>query len=56
MNDFQGIESGKGLLKDNYPSAAHEALKRRSVKQKARIIGLDEEDFDDLKELDENKD
>lgn len=32
MNQFQGILSGGAELKDTYPSAAYEALKKRKAK------------------------
>lgn len=32
MNNFQGLMSGKGEMKDTYPSAAYDALKKRKLK------------------------
>ncbi len=55
MNEFQGIESGQVILKDNYPSAASEALKRRSVRKKEKTSGLDENDLEELRKLEEDK-
>lgn len=37
MNNFQSIESGKGELMDNYPSAAYEALKKRKSNLRAGL-------------------
>lgn len=46
MNTPQTIETGKGMLQDNY-GPAYEALKKRLLNNKAKKIGLDEQDADD---------
>ena len=46
MNEPQSIDSGKGMLMNNYPSAAQEALKRKLLREKQKHIGLDAEDLE----------
>lgn len=48
MNDFQSMESGKGELKDAYPSALDAALKKKRGKL-YETSGLGENDSDQEK-------
>lgn len=49
MNQFQSIQSGKGILKDNYKrgkrmdTPIYEALKRRNQKRKEKYITGDDD-------------
>lgn len=48
MNQFDSIESGKGILKNDYKDSVSEALKRKREKLAETKLGLikDDEDAD----------
>lgn len=58
MNNFQTIESGKGILKNDYQDTVSEALKRKRKSLKDSKLGISEEDVDNRtqKELGEEND
>ena len=51
MNKFQGILSGGSELKDNYPSAAYDALQKRKYKLRDSL----EKRASQIKNIDEEK-
>lgn len=48
MNEFQGVIPGQGILKEQYPSAAYQALKKR---RDAMMMDYDQEPRKESQEL-----